>query len=120
MDLSTIVPVLLTYYRKHPNNDAAFLCIQPIILSQIRMENPQRLIFILFKTELCSVILSSPKVHSSKIGDRLLELSLQEDEVKEFLTEMVDGWSDYCEELNAYNCIKEYESITIHLGTDTT
>jgi hypothetical protein len=60
------------------------------------MQNPDRLIFILFKTELCNVILSCAKVHSSRIGDRLKELSTEEAEVKEFFTEMVDGWSDYC------------------------
>jgi hypothetical protein len=69
------------------------------------MQNPERLIFILFKTELCNVVMSCPKVHSTRIGDRLNEISTQEEEVNEFLTEMVDGWSNYCLELEAYNCI---------------
>jgi hypothetical protein len=71
------------------------------------LSRPDALIYILFKTELVSVIMTCAKVHSSRIGDRLLELSAQEEEVQDFLNEMVDGWSEYRDSLVDYNRVQE-------------
>lgn len=63
--------------------------------------------YLIFETELCKLVVRSPMVHLHKIGGRLKELSEQNENVKEYLTEIVDGWEDYLIRLYAYKQTSE-------------
>jgi len=53
------------------------------------------LLFLLFKTKLTETLLLAEKVHTSAIANKLNELASNNDDVREFLAEMVDGWDEY-------------------------
>lgn len=124
LDLTEVADVLLGYYERHPLHDAALRSIQQLLISQLTMEFPERVIHMLFKTNLCRTLTKSCRdqirnssqgnilsdhsvstsgmVHLANLGQHLVELQESEPEVDDFLEEMVENWGKFVTQLGSY------------------
>lgn len=89
---TNIIDTVLNFYTKHHLNDCLLIPCTEFLLQIIDEKDSEMMLFLLFKTTLVTTMITNKFVHTHRITYKLNEIAKIDENVQEFLIEMIDGW----------------------------